>query len=513
MTLPTCLLAVLLGASVRTPQDDPTATRYFRIEVVDRATGRGVPLVELRTTYRRTYVTDSAGVVAFHEPGLMGKEVWFTVEGHRYRHPADGFGNRGARLTPTAGGRATIEVDRVNVAERLYRVTGIGIYRDSVLLGEPTPLARPLVNARVSGQDSALAHVYRGRIHWFWGDTGRLSYPLGLFKTVGATSELPAEGGLPPDVGIDLHYHTGDDGFAREVAPVPGPGVVWIDGVSSARDDGGEPRMFAYFERREGLGEVYEQGLLVWNDEEDVFEQAAELALDEFRHPLGRQPFTRPVRGEEYLHFAAPWPVLRVPRRLSAVLDPTRYEAYTPLAPGARFEGADTRLERDAEGELVWAWKPDTAPLHPREQRQLVELGRMTRAESPFRARDADTGRPVAAHSGTVAWNDHRERWIAILGAVRGDGSFLGEVYLAEAEDSQGPWVEARRIVTHDRYSFYNVAQRRFFDRDGGRVVYFEGTYTRTFSGTEEPTPFYDYNQIMYRLDLADPRLRAESSR
>ena len=41
----------------------------------------------------------------------------------------------------------------------------------------------------------------------------------------------------------------------------------------------------------------------------------------------------------------------------------------------------------------------------------------------------------------------------------------------------------------------------------GGRFLYFEGTYTKMFSGTSQGTPRYDYNQIMYRLDLADPRL------
>ena len=45
------------------------------------------------------------------------------------------------------------------------------------------------------------------------------------------------------------------------------------------------------------------------------------------------------------------------------------------------------------------------------------------------------------------------------------------------------------------------------FDQDGGRLIYFEGTYTHTFSGNDNATPRYDYNQIMYRLDLADPRL------
>jgi hypothetical protein len=39
-------------------------------------------------------------------------------------------------------------------------------------------------------------------------------------------------------------------------------------------------------------------------------------------------------------------------------------------------------------------------------------------------------------------------------------------------------------------------------------VIFFEGTYTHTFSGSaENATPRYDYNQIMYRLNLDDPRL------
>ncbi|HEY3281595.1 MAG TPA: hypothetical protein VGN26_04925, partial [Armatimonadota bacterium] len=71
-----------------------------------------------------------------------------------------------------------------------------------------------------------------------------------------------------------------------------------------------------------------------------------------------------------------------------------------------------------------------------------------------------------------------------------------------------GPWVYARKVVTHNKYSFYNPKQHPEFDEEGGRRIYFEGTYTFTFSGSEEAaTPRYDYNQMMYRLDLADPRL------
>ena len=82
-----------------------------------------------------------------------------------------------------------------------------------------------------------------------------------------------------------------------------------------------------------------------------------------------------------------------------------------------------------------------------------------------------------------------------------------GQIWYAEGDTPVGPWVYARKVVTHDRYSFYNPTQHPFFDQEGGRVIYFEGTYTEAFSGNIEKTPRYDYNQVMYRLDLADPRL------
>ena len=41
----------------------------------------------------------------------------------------------------------------------------------------------------------------------------------------------------------------------------------------------------------------------------------------------------------------------------------------------------------------------------------------------------------------------------------------------------------------------------------GGRTIFLEGTYTNMFSGNPEQTPRYNYNQIMYKLDLASPRL------
>ena len=182
-----CPTFLLLLAACTAP---PASADYFTILVVDDQTGRGVPLVELRTVDERRYWTDSQGLVAFHEPGLMDREVFFHVRSDGYQFPADGFGYRGKTLRTTPGGRAELRLRRTNVAERLYRVTGAGIYRDSVLLGGEVHLRDPLLNAQVVGSDSVNSIVYHGRVHWFWGDTNRASYPLGNFHVPGADFAL-----------------------------------------------------------------------------------------------------------------------------------------------------------------------------------------------------------------------------------------------------------------------------------------------------------------------------------
>jgi len=187
----------------------------FGIHVVDSKTGRGVPLVELKTVSNIRYVTDSAGWAAIDDPALMGHLVYFGVSSHGYDFPADGFGSRGVRLNVVSGKEAEIKINRVNIAERLYRITGEGIYRDSVMLGKPVPIEQPLLNAQVTGQDSDQPIIYKNKIRFFWGDTGRQSYPLGHFGMAGATAGLPGAGGLDPSLGINLKYFTDKDGFSR----------------------------------------------------------------------------------------------------------------------------------------------------------------------------------------------------------------------------------------------------------------------------------------------------------
>ncbi len=132
----------------------------------------------------------------------------------------------------------------------------------------------------------------------------------------------------------------------------------------------------------------------------------------------------------------------------------------------------------------------------------------MKREEGLIALRDADTGKPVQAHSGSVEWNEYRQRWVAIFVQAGGESSYLGEVWFAEADTPVGPWVYARKVMTHDKYTFYNPKQHPYFAKDRGRILYFEGTYASTFSGNPVKTPRYDYNQMMYRLDLDRAELR-----
>ena len=165
----------------------------------------------------------------------MDQTVFFHVKSDGYEFAKDAFGIQGKALPIKAGGKATLRIKRLNIAERLYRITGGDIYRDSVLLGEKPPPQMPLLNGLVFGSDSVENAVHHSKIYWFWGDTNKPAYPLGLFDVPGATSLLPDSGGLDPAKGIDLHYFTDDKGFARAMAKMEGKGPTWIDGLVVVR--------------------------------------------------------------------------------------------------------------------------------------------------------------------------------------------------------------------------------------------------------------------------------------
>ncbi len=396
---PTLILLLFLASQA-------LAGEPFAIEVVDSRTGRGVPLVELRTVNEIKLVTDSRGIAAFDEPGLMGRKVFFHVSSHGYDVPKDGFGYRGKALDVVAGGRGRIAIDRVNIAERLYRVTGAGIYRDSVLVGDKPPTRQPLLDGGVLGSDSVQEAVFRGKVHWFWGDTNRSGYPLGNFHTPTATSLLPGDGGLDIEVGVDLDYAVDAEGFAAPSAKMPGDGPTWIDGLIVLKDSSGLERMFAAYAKIKPPLEIYERGLIEFEPRTRRFAKVTSIPLDTPAFPFGH-PFIHKNEGTEYVYFADPFPFVRVRADVDDLAHPERFEAFTCLLPGSTLNRPE--IDRNPDGSARYAWRRGARALDAQGQARLVKAGKLRESDALFHLQDAETGRRAVAHRGSVYWNEHRK--------------------------------------------------------------------------------------------------------
>lgn len=493
------LLAALSAVSL--PSADPApANPWAEIRVVDAATGRGVPLIELETVNGLRFVTDNAGRIAFQEPGLLGRELFFSLRTHGYAVPKDGFKIEGIRVTPKAGQVSEVKLDRRNVAERLCRLTGEGLYRDSVLLGHKVPLADPLDPGKVAGQDSVQTIIHKGKVWWLWGDTSRMNYPLGLFRTAGATTPVPdpERPESDPAGGIAFDYFLDKTGFTRAMMPLAErpEGVIWIFALFAVPDAKGVVRVCGHYSRRKGLDGEYEHGIAALNEEKAIFEPVKQFPLAEkWRRPTGH-PITWEDGGTKWLLFGSPTPNVRVPATLEAACDPSRYEAFTCAG-------------LPADGKPDWRWQKELPPTDSKTERDWLKAGKLKPESARFCPANAtDPTERAVLHSGSVRWNAYRKRWVMVAGQIDGKGSHLGEVWYAEADSPVGPFARAVKVLTHERQTFYNVCHHEFLDRDGGRTVHFEGTYTNDFSGNEHKTARYNYNQVLYRLDLDDDRLQ-----
>lgn len=487
-------LGLLLPMAFATPScwglEHPIPEDKFGIHVVDEQ-GRGVPLVELTTVNGIRCVTDNAGWIAWDEPGLMNREVFWHVSGPGIERKADGFGYRGFRAVTQPGTSVVCEVSTTNIATRIGRLTGQGLYRDSELLGQPCPVPN-LISPGVTGQDSVQAVPFQGQLFWLWGDTNRENYPLGNFNTTCATSPQMVN----PETGIQFEYFTDQENPSRlrRMMPSEDPGVVWMFGLFSFKDPSQTEHLFAGFSRRPGLAPPFEQGIAEFDVNAGHFRKVASAPLETDR----MMPHGNAVRvttpNEDYFYFCHPFAQVRVLADLETISNSRRYEA----------------LHWDKSSQ-TWRWEAKATPTTQADEAKLIQSGDLPAEQARYQIHDAATGQPVSIHGADIAWNDFRQRYI-LLGLQLADNkaapSLLGEIWYAECDSIAGPWTNAMKVASHPKYSFYNPRLHRFFNRNGGRTVYFEGTYTKQFSGNDNPTPRYDYNQILYRLDLDDPRLK-----
>lgn len=429
-----------------------------RIEVVEKGSLWPVPLVELRSTHHQRFVSDNRGLIAMDSPDLMGKTVYFEVVAHGYEVPKDGFGIRGVRLQPKAGETLRVEVERKFAAKRLGRLTGAGLFAESQKLG----LERDWQDSGIFGCDSVQSAVHRGKKFWAWGDTTMPGYVLGIFHMTGATTPLQFPETFEPPLYPRFDYFRGENQEARAIAKLPGEGPTWVSGVVSLKDAKGESHLVGQYIKVTPPLEANEAGLCVWNEQTLNFESTKVLWKKTKETPKapampeGHPIFWRDEKGKEWLMFGNPFPTLRCEATLESWQDPGQWEIVT----------SSTKLEASGDQKVV------------------------------------------EAHSGSMGWSSYRKKWIAVFVEKFGKPSVLGEVWYVEGDSPMGPWGKAVKVLSHENYTFYNPRLHLDLTPDGESFVLFEGTYTHTFSDRPQITPRYDYNQILYRLDLNDPKLK-----
>ncbi len=423
------------------------------IKIIDSKNGWPVPMVELRTTHNLRFVSDNAGLIAMDAPELMGVPTWFHVRGHGYELPRDKFGYAGVRLTPQPGGNLTVRVNRRLPAMRLGRITGVGMFAESQKLGLKTEWK----DQPVFGCDSVQNVVHNGKLFWGWGDTNLSHYPLGRFHMIGATTPVNPLSALQPPIRLRYDYFLGDDARPRNLAKMPGKGPTWLDGYASLPDRSGHHHLVASYVKIEPPLAAYEAGLCVWQEESQQFKQhrvlwsktSSDAPVPPTR-PYGHSIQWTDESGVEWVLFGDPFPKLRC---------------------RATFEG--------------WS-NPKTWEI----------------LDTPQNVKPRSGGKAITPHRGAIAWNAYQNRWIAIFTQNGGESSLIGEIWYAESDSPLGPWEQAVHVVTHDQYSFYNPQVHPSFTPGESSQLIFEATYTRTFSKSQDPTPRYDYNQVLYRLDL-----------
>ncbi|MFT6239648.1 MAG: hypothetical protein ACJAQT_001728 [Akkermansiaceae bacterium] len=431
----------------------------FQIEVIDRENGWPVPLVRLETTHNVTFITDNAGVVAIDSPELMDREIWLTVSSDGYEVPADRFGNRGIRVTPVSGESHQVKIGRSSIAKRLGRLTGAGLFAESQKLGRHLDWKE----SGIFGCDSIQTTLHRGKKFWAWGDSAVGQYPLGLFHMTGATTTPAPLRSLEPPLKLPLAYFRAADGRPRSVAELPGKGPTWLNGYLSLPDKDGTPRLVATYSKIRNHLDVYRLGLCLWNEETELFEDHKTLWEHSLKSPKPpRVPEGHPVihtdpDGVKRAYFGDPFPALRMPATFEAWQDPAQWQTLTS-------------------------------------QPKVVAKG----------------GLKITPHRGSIAWNSFRKKWVTVFTQLNGKPSPLGEIWYAEAEHPTGPWENAVKILSHAKHTFYNPRIHPDLTPKKSPTLIFEGTYTVSFSNTDIKTPRYDYNQILYRLDLDDPALVQE---
>lgn len=473
------------------------ATATHGIHVIDDASGRGVPMAALETTNHVCFMTDSAGWAAFDETALVGRRVFFSVRSPGYVLPAGPTGLPGVVVDARAGGTTELRLMRMNIAERMYRSTGQGIYRETTRLGHEAPLPRPNLNGAMMTHCGVQAVVFEGRIFWTWREVTGLADPQPLPRAVGAFSDLPEKGGLDPMLGIHFEYlGATTNGPAGALFDSSGPGVVRLDGLLVVKDAQGTSHLMAHYKIEGASGRPAQHGLAEFDPTSRLFEPVTELGEDfAWQSPLGHAVPVKDDQGS-FFYFANPFPVTRVAASYEALTNPSEYQAL---------------VRAPKTGDLHW--QTANPPVTQADERSLIAAKQMKKEDARMQLQDSSGGGTVTVSSADVAWNAYRKRWVMIASGSAGLGGAGHALWYAESDKAEGPWKLAMKVADEAGTSLDDPSLHPFFDQDGGRWIYFEATVSASTGPSAMRVPRYEQNQMMFRLDLSEERLAPVTKR
>lgn len=431
--------------------------RPYRIEVREKESGLPIPLVELRTTDQVRFVTDNAGVVAFDLVDRMNRETWLTISSPGYEAQKDGFGLRGVRIKPQPGEAVKIELIRTSIAQRIGRLTGSGLFAESQKCGlEPDWEDSPIV-----GCDSVRMVPFQGKYFWNWGDTSISRYPLGNFAMTGATTTASPFEKIEPPLRPRYDYFLKPDGAPAPMTAIPGDGPTWLGGYSVLPDKDCREHLVALYQKIEPPLKVYEVGLCEFNSERKQF-----------------------------------LPIKKLWNKSQAGAEPKQI----PIGHTVRFMD---------DQKQTWLLYGDPFPKlkHLATYEHWLDSTKWLSVESPISLQSATSEEKVRPHTGSIAYSSHHKAWVTVFMQNFGKPSPFGELWYAEANSPFGPWGKAVKVLSHENYTFYNPRLLAEFTPEGSPTLLFEGTYTEQFANKPYPTARYDYNQILYRVNLNDERL------
>jgi len=453
-----CIFGSLLGHSLLDAAE-------FGIHVVDEADGRGIPMAIVRMSNGVEHLTDSAGWIRIDEPGLMHSRVRLEIHSPGYRMPARGKDSAAVELQFSTTGDVVVPLVRVDIAQRMYRVTGTGIYRDSELLNREVPL--PIGNhaaGLVSAWGVQRASIGK-KVVWCWRQSLLSHGGMTSVSVAGAWSDFPEHGGLDPTQGIHFAYLPAGTEQVHSLLTAEDPGAIWIEGLTSVPDETGKLNLVAHYIRQGAEGERAEHGIAIWTDEKR-FERIVVLGDEyEWQFPAGqcvtRQPFCH----------------VRCPARLDAVRNPGAFEALS----------WDTTSHK-------YTWQQSRPPMSQREESTWIAEGSISQPRT--QVRDHNSQKPVPVQESSIEWNPHHRCYVMIASSVDGD------VWFCESRHLEGPWENAIRIISAEPGRCSSPVQHPFMNQDGGRIIWFETALL------DSGLPRYDRNELMHRLDLDDPRLK-----